>query len=143
MPPGETLIGSVLRCFLSLIFHVVYRAKQFTIGSEEVVLDLSEYLGKMEYGGSYINSSLGGMADKKFVITEQFRSLLKKLNSGEKLIPIRGPKGVGKSLALSAIAALCHGKSPCLFVTPSSLIHSAFFDRYLMETYALHEKSKF
>lgn len=40
------------------------------------------------------------------MVTEEFRSLVAELNSGRKRVKIGGRKGVGKSMALAAIATL-------------------------------------
>ena len=36
-----------------------------------------------------------------------------------KRVSIGGPKGVGKSMALAAIATICHGIRPCILLSPS------------------------
>ena len=34
------------------------------------------------------------------------------------MVTIRGPKGVGKSMALGAIATMCHKQRPCFLWSP-------------------------
>lgn len=46
------------------------------------------------------------LQDNDFVVTKGFREVIKKLNHGGRHINIKGPKGVGKSLSLCAIAVL-------------------------------------
>ena len=57
--------------------------------------------------------------DAYFLMTEKFKSLCKGLDEGKR-IQIRGPKGVGKSVTLAAIATLYHKKRPCLFWYPDT-----------------------
>ena len=57
--------------------------------------------------------------DDTYLITGKFRELVNKINSGMKSITISGPKGVGKTWALGAIATLCHEvKRPCFLWSP-------------------------
>ena len=115
--------------------------RKLTFDSDEVV-DVGRYLSAVG-SRAYVLSCLGiNAVEQKFVITDSFRKLVEKLNSGERLLPIRGPKGVGKTMALAAIAALSHGKSPCLFVSPPMLLKSSTFDRYVNEIYVQYGKSK-
>ena len=91
----------------------------------------------------YIYGCLGAMIDEqKFVITKSFRELVKNFNDGFKILTINGPKGVGKTLALAAIYALNKGKSPCLIISPLTLMSTTFFYDYVKEVYARHEKGK-
>ncbi len=53
-----------------------------------------------------------------YVVTDTFRELVKKLDSGEKEFAIGGPEGVGKSMALAAIASLYHEKRQCFLWSP-------------------------
>jgi hypothetical protein len=56
---------------------------------------------------------------KKFVVTEGFKALRSAVTSRASKISIGGPKGVGKSLALGAIATLCCGlRRPCFLWAP-------------------------
>lgn len=49
------------------------------------------------------------------MVTKGFKEALAHLKDGQEKIVFRGPKGVGKSMALCAIAFLCkERKYPCL-----------------------------
>jgi hypothetical protein len=66
---------------------------------------------------------------KKFVVTEGFSKLCTAVKSKESRISIGGPKGVGKSLALGAIATLCNKlKRPCFLWAPDIEMNSWFID---------------
>lgn len=73
-------------------------------------------------------------AKEKFVITKAFRDVVCKINSGDKMIAIGGPKGVGKSMALAAIAALSRKTRPCLLCSPSGM-HIDVYHLYVQEVY--------
>jgi ABC-type iron transport system FetAB ATPase subunit len=75
------------------------------------------------------------------MITEGFMEIVRRINSGQELIAIGGPKGVGKSLALAAIATLCHNTRPYLLFSLDSLI-SPTFKRYLNEIHYQFSNSK-
>ena len=47
-----------------------------------------------------------GVFCEDYVITKQFKKLLTTLTSGERVVVLRGPKGVGKSVTLGALTAI-------------------------------------
>ena len=49
-----------------------------------------------------------GVFCEKYVITKHFKNLLTTLNSGHRVVVLRGPKGVGKSATLGALTAISH-----------------------------------
>lgn len=57
------------------------------------------------------------------------------------MITIRGPKGVGKSLALAAIDVHYRGSRPCLLFSPQTLT-PGLFECYVEEVYKLEDNSK-
>ena len=63
---------------------------------------------------------------EKFVVTKEFRKVLDQLNSEKKTVSMGGPKGVGKSMSLAAIATLCHGKRPCFLWSPYVVMDQKF-----------------
>ena len=65
-------------------------------------------------------------AKKKFVVTKEFREVLDQLNSGKEMVSMGGPKGVGKSISLAAIATLCYGKRPCFLWSPYVITDEKF-----------------
>ena len=68
------------------------------------------------------------------MVTEEFRDLVKCVNENL-TVAICGPKGVGKSLALAAIATLCHKqKSPCFLFSPC-VTEGLRFDKYINSIY--------
>ena len=64
------------------------------------------------------------------MVTKGFKGAIDMLNNGQKEIVIQGPKGVGKSMALCAIAFLSKNKYPCLLYTlePLSPCFKAYVD---------------
>lgn len=63
-----------------------------------------------------------------YLITKKFRSLCEMLDSGEHSISIGGPKGVGKSMALAAIATLCNKRRPCVLWSQATRVNVTFQD---------------
>ena len=59
-----------------------------------------------------------------YIITEEFKSICEGLDSGDKVVTIHGPRGVGKSMALGAIATLCYKQRPCILWSP--IAHKEF-----------------
>ncbi len=68
--------------------------------------------------------------NKKFVISDKFRALVKALKSGKSKATLCGPKGVGKSMALAAIATLCHKKVPTFLWSPTMKLNQGFREYY-------------
>ena len=92
---------------------------------------------------SYINFCFGTTISKrKFVITKSFKQLVKNFNDGFEILTIGGPKGVGKSLALAAIYALNKGKSPCLIISPLTLMSTIHFHGYVKEVFEEHKEGE-
>jgi ABC-type lipoprotein export system ATPase subunit len=95
----------------------------------------------MPIEAGYYGVHLYNTLDDTFVVTEGFKALWEKLKSGKcKQIAINGPKGVGKSLALAAIATLLRrdGKK-CFLWTPR--INNPFYRSYAQEVFGKHSLS--
>ena len=56
------------------------------------------------------------------------------------IISIKGPKGVGKSLTLAAVASQYSGKRPCLLWSPEWILNKDFYDA-LKEVYRKNGKN--
>jgi hypothetical protein len=83
----------------------------------------------------------GSRNNDTFVVTEGFKAVWEKLKSGKcKQIAINGPKGVGKSLALAAIATLLRrdGKK-CFLWTPD--VTDEYFRLYASQVFGKHSLS--
>ena len=61
------------------------------------------------------------------MVTEGFKKVIDHLNDGTD-VSIVGPRGVGKSMALAAIATVCHGKIPCFLWSPYVTFNKDFQD---------------
>ena len=74
----------------------------------------------------------------KYVVTQGYKNLCGILESSlcaeRKEISIKGPKGVGKSMALAAVASRYSKKRPCLLWSPEWKLNKNFFDA-LKEVY--------
>ena len=66
-------------------------------------------------------------SSNSFVVTKRFRAVINMMNGGTCMkISIVGPKGVGKSMALAAIATLLHNQIPCFCWTPAIKLDDGF-----------------
>lgn len=65
-------------------------------------IPLAEMIGKEELL-YYANV---GVFCEKYLVTNQFKNLLATLNNGERMVVLKGPKGVGKSATLGALTAV-------------------------------------
>ena len=75
-------------------------------------------------------SELGLLSHRQYVVTEQLVNVLKGFNTGTfTRLVLKGPKGVGKSAALVALAQLC--QKPCIIYSPEG--HTGSFMDYLEE----------
>ena len=79
------------------------------------------------------------------MVTKKFNDLFERVESRlQDVIAISGPKGVGKSLALAAIATKYaaateeYAKRACLLVSPALSKTQAHFDAALEEVYIQH-----
>ena len=95
------------------------------------IICLEEFLSRSQI--HYMKYCLPAAYKKKFLVTENFQKLLKAIDSGKEIIAIRGPKGVGKSLALAAIEARYSNSRPCFLFSPDAFGSSR--DNYLLERY--------
>ena len=68
------------------------------------------------------------------MVTKGFKKVIDRLNDGTEDISICGPKGVGKSMALAAIATVCHEKIPCFLWSPS-VTFDKDFQEYVEDFY--------
>ena len=75
-------------------------------------------------------AELGLLSLRQYVVTEQLVNVLKGFNSGTfTRLVLKGPKGVGKSVALVALAQLC--QKPCIIYSPEG--YTSVFLSYLEE----------
>ena len=75
-------------------------------------------------------AELGLLSHRQYVVTEQLVNVLKGFNTGTfTRLVLKGPKGVGKSAALVALARLC--QKPCIIYSPEG--YTVAFLRYLEE----------
>ncbi len=96
-----------IKLSLSVLLFVYYRVAQ----------DIELFEGFSEIERVHFKSSLC-IEVNKFVVTNKFKKLIENLNSGVENIAIGGPKGVGKSMALGAIATLYHKERKCFLWSP-------------------------
>ena len=68
-----------------------------------------------------------------FLITREFKKLNEHLGTAKRKFLIRGPKGVGKSMALAAIATLYHKKRPCFLWSPRATEMESVYWDYLCD----------
>ena len=75
------------------------------------------------------------LGTEKFVVTKEFRKVLDQLNSAWETVSMGGPKGVGKTTSLAAIATLCHGKRPCFLWSPHVVTDKEFhlYAKYIVK----------
>ncbi len=85
----------------------------------------TEFMYKRSHFKTFIRCSR-----KRYVISDKFRALVKALESGKSGVTLCGPKGVGKSMALAAIATLCHKKVPTFLWSPSMELDLNFCEYY-------------
>ena len=65
-----------------------------------------------------------------FVVTERYKELFEAVHSRRSpVVTISGPRGVGKSLALGAIATEYYRTRPCLYLSPIWLHQTTTFER--------------
>ena len=70
------------------------------------------------------------LSNRQYVVTEQLVNVLKGFNTGTfTRLVLKGPKGVGKSAALVALAQLC--QKPCIIYSPEG--YTSAFLSYLEE----------
>ena len=70
-----------------------------------------------------------------FVVTEGFKKLRHAVTSGKESILIGGPKGVGKSWALAAIATLCRKERKQCFLWSPGIEMSPWFTSYVRKVF--------
>lgn len=119
-------------CFL---VHKWHKHRKLQINEEDPVIDLTKGTSN-EW--RYYQCCLA-TANDKFLVTDGFKEVVRKLNSKEKIISICGPKGVGKSLALAAIAELSRKNWPCLLWSPRLRSFKQFLS-YVRAVYAQYGK---
>ena len=80
--------------------------------------------------GDYFRSVLV-FSEDKYVVTQSYRELRKKVNSAlksmeRKTITLRGPEGVGKGMTLAAVASEYSKEKPCVLWSPTHGTQSTF-----------------
>lgn len=68
---------------------------------------------------------------RMFVVTEGFKALVQSLNSGRCLINIKGSKGVGKTMALFALAVLLKESGHPFFLYSAGVQKETLFATYV------------
>ena len=112
----------------------MHKHRKLEINKEDPVIDLTKGISS-EW--SYYQLCLATVQEK-FLVTDGFREVVNALNSGTKSIAIGGPKGVGKSLALAAIAELSRNKWPCLLWSTVEYLDE--YCLYVKEVYKQYSK---
>ena len=93
--------------------------------NEEVIDVLKDFSNAKRY--HYNRVLLKLYSSTSFVVTKGFRAVINMMNGGTCMkISIVGPEGVGKSMALAAIATLLHNRIPCFCWTPAIKLDDGF-----------------
>ena len=72
---------------------------------------------------------------EKFIVTQKFKDVISHFNSGGRHLNICGPKGVGKSLSLCAIAVLLKESGHPFLIFLPSCIGSICYTSYIQGLY--------
>ena len=70
-----------------------------------------------------------------FIVTQQFENVISNLNYGNRNLNICGPKGVGKSLSLCAIAVLLKESGHRFLIFSPACSGEILYTRYIQSLY--------
>ena len=97
-------------------------------------------IGLTESERRYFQIAGVGGTDGRFIVTQQFKDLASQLNGAQishETLVLKGPKGVGKSATLGALATLC--RRPCILYSIQVSSNSATFREYFTALYGKYQ----